>query len=878
MDTPRVSADEIQRFAELLWRPGDVREVRVLFTGRSPAAGYFNSPENLAKAAACFDGHANLYITLNPVNPALLARAQNTIKGNARETTADADVDRHVWLFLDIDPQRPSGISSTDGERDAARSVLMRIVEGLTTLGWPQPLTAMSGNGWYALYRIDLPADQDSKSLIRSVLTVLHQEYSDEAAHIDTAVHNPSRIAGLIGTLKMKGDSTSQRPHRRSELVSVPPHLDIVTEAQLRALLPEPAAAPSIKTSHGSGPLLTDLLDAAGIAYKAQPPDANGVTWFHIRRCPFHADGRDFECGVGQKLPDGPYAGHGFHPECVNRGWQEWKLALGLAIGPRHLRSISASSPARRSTDFPLTDAGNAELFAHLYGDQLRYDHRRHRWLIWDEHRWRPDQEAEVMQRAIHAVRQRYIETLALDDPDEKNRQSRFAIASENRQRLEALLTLAKSKPPIADAGDSWDSYPWLLGVANGVISLKSGELQPGLPGQRITRYTDIEYSPDAECPRWMQFLEEVFGDKETIDFIWKAVGYSLTGDVSEQCLFTCYGTGSNGKSIFLNVLRDLAGDYAYNAPFSIFELRNRASIPNDVAPLAGARLVTASETNDGTRLNEARLKALTGGDPITARFLQAEFFTFEAQAKFWLAANHKPPVDDQSHGFWRRVRLVPFERTFVTDQDKHLATKLRRELPGILAWAIRGCLAWQKDGLGLPQAVASATETYRRDSDPLGEFVEDCCIVREDTQCGANEAYSRYGQWLSQRGMKDSEKLTSTAFGTRMTERFTKKRSGKGVFYVGVGLLSQHADRPADPTPVQGLVQGSESGDGSVQVFPLEEALTREESEIPYTTLHPTQPVEDACAECGAPPWKFAPDGTPFCEAHANSREGAPA
>ncbi|HXH21600.1 MAG TPA: phage/plasmid primase, P4 family [Dehalococcoidia bacterium] len=177
-------------------------------------------------------------------------------------------------------------------------------------------------------------------------------------------------------------------------------------------------------------------------------------------------------------------------------------------------------------------------------------------------------------------------------------------------------------------------------------------------------------------------------GDEELIDFIWKAVGYSLSGDTSEQCLFICHGSGANGKSVFLGTIRALAGDYAFNAPFSTFELQNRTTIPNDVAPLASKRLVTAAETNDGTRLNEARLKALTGGDPISARFLHREYFSFIPEAKYWLAVNYRPRVDDLSYGFWRRVRLVPFTCTFIGNQDKHLAAKLVRELPGILAWS----------------------------------------------------------------------------------------------------------------------------------------------------------------------------------------------
>src|SRR5262249_4534420 len=212
-----------------------------------------------------------------------------------------------------------------------------------------------------------------------------------------------------------------------------------------------------------------------------------------------------------------------------------------------------------------------------------------------------------------------------------------------------------------------------------------------GNPSDRITIHTHIQFDSSARCPRWNQFLVEVFEDnQELIDFVQRAVGYSLTGDTSEQCLFLNFGGGSNGKSTFLEVLRRVAGGYGHNMPFSTLEIKARTSIPNDVAALAGRRLVTASETNESVRLNEERVKALTGCDAITARFLNKEFFTFHPVAKFWLAFNHKPRVADDSHGFWRRIRLIPFLHEFKdTARDKHLLEKLLAEAPGILVWAV---------------------------------------------------------------------------------------------------------------------------------------------------------------------------------------------
>ncbi|HLF78550.1 MAG TPA: phage/plasmid primase, P4 family [Dehalococcoidia bacterium] len=879
MDTPVVRTSErILGFLRLIWKPGEVREFRApKYTRFNTASGYFDDPVKLAQAAAEWDSRAQCYVTLNPVSPALLARAKNRIDPEAKNTTADQDIVRRAWLFIDVDAARPAGISSTNVERECALSVLSNAATWLTEQGWPAPITAMSGNGYYGLYAVDLPNDAASALLAKEVLDSLAARFNSTGAHIDTTVYNASRIIGLVGTKKMKGDPTEDRPHRVSELLQVPEELHVVTEVQLRALVPvKSARAPSQTAPHtGSSRPLTGLLDEKGIEYQEQPPDANGVTWYHVHRCPFHDDGADFECGVGQALPDGPYAGHCFHPEGSSKGWQDWKRALGLEVG-RHesaIRLAPDTATPRRPTDFAKTDSGNAELFAHLNGENLRYDHRQRRWFIWCGQHWEEDLDGAVTRLAIDAVRQRYLDAMLLSDLEERGAQAKFAVASENRQRLDALLAIARTKLPVSDRGDSWDKDPWLLGVANGVVDLRSGCLVPGVPAQRITRFVNVRFDPLAECPRWLLFLDEVFpADRDLVDFIWKAIGYSLAGDTSEQCVFTCYGSGANGKSVLLHVLRCLLGGYAYNAPFSAFELQNRATITNDVAPMAGARLVTSSETNEGTRLNEARLKALTGNDPITTRFLYGENFTFYPQAKFWLAVNHRPRVEDQSHGFWRRVRLVPFLQTFDTNRDKHLDAKLVRELPGILAWAVRGCLAWQQGGMGVPGAVAAATESYRQDSDPLTGFIDDCCILRPDVQCGATEAYQGYLAWASARSMRESEKLSSTRFGTKLSERFEKKRNGKGVVYVGLGLLSTHHPEGRNAASVQGLVQGWESDAGSPHISSLVQSVTREESEIPYTTLHPTQSSQEGCAECGAEAWAFDAAGVPVCEEHATA------
>jgi putative DNA primase/helicase len=456
------------------------------------------------------------------------------------------------------------------------------------------------------------------------------------------------------------------------------------------------------------------------------------------------------------------------------------------------LEPATPPAAARPATpDFPNTDSGNAELFAHLYGPRVRYDHTRRRWLLWRGHHWSPDADAEIHRLARDLARHRYV-TAWDGAPERRDAAIKWALRTESRAARDSLLALAQAERPIADAGTQWDANPWLLGCPNGVVDLRTGLLRPGIQDDRVTQITPTAYQSAAPCPRWERFIAEVFNDDaDLIAFVHRAIGYSLSGDTTEQALFLCHGTGANGKSTLLNLLLRVLGDHACNMPFSAFELHDRNAATNDMASLAGRRFVIASETNDGRRFNEARVKALTGCDPVTARFLFKEFFTFTPVAKFWLSVNHTPTVRDESHGFWRRIRLIPFARTFPVDPA--LAATLWAEREGILAWAVRGCLAWQQRGLELPDVVVAATHEYRHENDPLGDFLEQACELDQHSVVRAVEMYQHYESWAKSQGFKPAELLTSTMFGRKLGERCTgsgplrKTRSDRGMVYEGL-------------------------------------------------------------------------------------------
>lgn len=437
------------------------------------------------------------------------------------------------------------------------------------------------------------------------------------------------------------------------------------------------------------------------------------------------------------------------------------------------------------------TDLGNSRRLAIKYSDRLRYVGA-WGWLVWDGMRWARDETGEVVRLAREIVRGIFSEAQYAVNDDTAAKVGKWAVASQNRSRIEAMIILAQSEPEFAVRPGDFDRNSMLLNVANGIIDLRTGELRPHNAGDLITKIAPMKYDPNAECPTWQAFLDRIFdGNTSLIDFLQRAAGYSLTGDTGEQCLFLCYGTGANGKSTFLETLRAVLGDYAQVAEFSSFLDRRGDTIRNDIARMAGARCVTAVEAGEGKRLAEVLVKTLTGGDTITARFLHREHFEFRPQFKAWLAANHKPVIRGTDWAIWRRIRLVPFTVTIPeAERDPHMADKLRAELPGILAWAVRGVLEWQRSGLQTPDEVTAATAAYRTEQDVIAAFIDQCCVTdNPNAEAKASDLYAAYKTW-AEAGNEYIE--NQRAFGLRLTERGFERRRGTSNTHMwrGIGLV----------------------------------------------------------------------------------------
>jgi putative DNA primase/helicase len=472
---------------------------------------------------------------------------------------------------------------------------------------------------------------------------------------------------------------------------------------------------------------------------------------------------------------------------------------------------------ADKPADIHLTDVGNAQRLVADHGEDLRHCHPWKKWLAWDGKRWRLDDTGEAVRRAKATVKALYAwaaeqiaslteQTEAEEDEAAKKRLRKinqvlaWALKSEDAKRIAAMLDMARSErftlPRFLDRD------PWLLNVGNGTLDLRTARLHPHRREDMLTKLCPTAFDEDANCPHFLTALETIFdGDRALINYVQRFCGYSITGDVREHHFAVAFGSGSNGKSLLFNVLLDVIGsDYSgMVAPELLLETAG-SQHPTIQADLFGKRLMVAAESGEGRRLNEARIKALTGGDTIKARRMKEDFWEFAPTHKLVLFTNHRPQVKGNDHGIWRRLALWPFNvRFWDADKgekglpqhqaDKDLANKLKAEAPGILSWLLAGCRRWLETGLEIPDCVTRATADYRNQEDAIGNFLAERCSTGHGLQCRAGDLYSAYKNWCESSG---EHHMTQTAFGRVMTEREFGRHESHGIWYTGLGLQHQ--------------------------------------------------------------------------------------
>lgn len=402
----------------------------------------------------------------------------------------------------------------------------------------------------------------------------------------------------------------------------------------------------------------------------------------------------------------------------------------------------------------PLTDAGNGERLKDKYYRTLRYIPERGKWLQYNDSYWEEEPNEYVEVLAVDTVRGIPLEVPNGAEQNTIDAFNKFALTCESNSKIVSMVTRAKAV--MLAKNEVFDKSKWVLNMANGTINLKTMEFKPHNSTDYLTKCGEAEYIEEAECPLWLNFIERIFrGNSELISYIQRAVGYSLTGETSEQIFFTLYGEGANGKSTFIDTIKKVIGTYGTQADFSTFISKKNTDAPkNDLAILQGSRFVAASESGSGRVLDDAVIKQVTGDSAIAVRFLFHENFIYTPQFKIWLATNHKPTIKDGSEGMWRRVKLIPFEVVIPPkERDKQLLSKLEAELPGILNWALEGCKAWQEGGMGICKTVDAATEEYREDNDILIDFLDDRCTVAEHESVKSSELYNEYKAWCEATG-----------------------------------------------------------------------------------------------------------------------------
>ncbi|MFF4746828.1 phage/plasmid primase, P4 family [Streptomyces sp. NPDC001268] len=442
------------------------------------------------------------------------------------------------------------------------------------------------------------------------------------------------------------------------------------------------------------------------------------------------------------------------------------------------------------------TDDGNALLFVDTYGEHLRYVPQRGMWLTWEGHRWAWDEGGLVIERARDMIRT--LDPFTLADEADQKRAHKHKATSLSRASLNAAVQLARSDQRVVAPAAKLDATSTHLNTPDGIVDLVTGEVRPSDPAAMHTRSTAVAPDFEADAPRWRTFLADTFGeDTELASFVQRLAGYSASGDTRFHVLPFLHGPGGNGKTVFLDVLRILLGDYAATAP-NTFLMVGQQQHETEVARLAGLRLVVVSEVNQDARFDEAKMKLLTGGDALTARFMRQDHFTFEPTHHLWLMGNHLPAVKAGGDSFWRRLRLVPFTRTVPEERkiDGLARILADEEGPAILAWMIRGAVDAFAAKLREPAAVMAFTESYAEEEDSLARFMEDCCHLGGGTHVTTMTSKLRgaYEDWCKTEG---EIPLKPQVLGRELRTRFgiEQKRSNGRRMYVGVALVANDAD-----------------------------------------------------------------------------------
>lgn len=827
----------------LFFAPGEVCEIRAIGAqGKNPGwegfsksivSGYYDDPEAFAKGAAILDRAQarGIYFTLNPVNPALIARASNRLKV-PKSTTQDVDIVCIRWLPIDLDPRRPADISATEDEVAAALSVGKEIAAWLEgDLGFSKALRAYSGNGFHLLYRLpDLPNNDDTHALIVGAMAAIKARYDNDAVDIDPAVVNPARIWKCYGTTGRKGDPTTDRPHRKSTLIPKQPSVladvpitDLETLKKLAALAtskstpqesptPSPPGTPPPKTTGGAtrfkegtlGPVnMEAYLGRYGIGYTTKQKGAQ--TLYCLDHCLFNPDHDQGQASIITS-PTGPLIYQCFHASCKDKRWKDAKAAIS---GDKSIAEFCAGydpdwKPPKQTGTGAMADLAIRSELSVQSAAPVEPPEKIDPTEFFEQRGKRPVFVPMYLARYLAAYLAplvhtaggfwRYENGVWKTFPDTILAQIMVATMKERIQADMMSNTLKILRGLINREEDSWPNDINLINVKNGMLDIQAMRLLPHDPSYGSRTQLPVNYQSDAFSLRWWEFLKEIFPEDELYakkGLMQQFFGYCLLRDCRYQKALFMYGTGANGKSTVLDVLQAMVGR-ENTSSLSLADLTQRFK-----AQFLRDKLINlATETNTRDPLATELLKAIISGDPITAEQKYGEQFQFRPYAKFITAMNDAPVIPDKSYGFGRRIVVLTFEKRFTDEEIKpRMSDYLIEEVEGVFNWAVEGLkILLKKDGFLIPEAVNKATSDFMETLNPLLIFVTEMCEVHDAVSVPTIELWECYAEWCAD---GKNRPLGRNRFLDQVRQTFPRVRSEKVGearvrTLVGIGLTNQ--------------------------------------------------------------------------------------
>ena len=802
----RTTEETLRRTLNIFLKPGNILEVRVLKTRYGTVSGYFNDPKKIISKIHCLDGFAEgIYFTPNPVLPDLLARSENALIKYAKNTTADKDILQRLWLPVDFDPIRPSGISSTEEEHQLALEKAKKCAEWLTSQGWPEPILADSGNGAHAVYGINLPNDGESSDLVKRCLESLNFRFSDERVKVDLTPFNAARIWKFYGTLACKGSATSDRPHRRSGLIDVPNVIKTVPPELLRALtslLPKEDK----KTSRHQASKNSFNLDLWITSHKLPVVTSgswNGGRKWILNPCPFNSEHTD-EAAFIVQLASGAISAGCRHDSCSGKSWQD--LRATYEPGWQKGKFDKSAAPSQAEEEEPPFFKGR-EFLPALLAEEIQKSFSfvsspidaggsGVNLLVFSGGVFSEDGAAVAREAANKLLGH-------LSKPDRLG--STLELLLENNKKKEADLN-----PRALD----------LINVKNGMLDWRTGKLFPHDPKYLSTFRINTPYDPKATSGILDKFLSEIF-PSDALPLAEELLGYLLLPTTKYQVCFVLIGSGANGKSTFLSLVRNFIGD-SNASSISLQELtENRFCC----AELLG-KVVNIYPDLPSGRLEESDIfKSIVGGDWIKAERKYGQPFQFKNYARLLFACNSLPKSADKTAGFFRRWKVIPFPNNFQGQEDRSLLEKLSTPevFSALLNRALTGLVRLEKNGgFSTPDTVEHATEDFRKQNDSVFSFISDQIIKAPDQSVPKEAVYAVYkNTWCPENGISHPELRKSFndsfAFFLKISEGRKEIKGAKQRVWVGVkfredvevSLTGSKNERDGDQWATQALPEG---------------------------------------------------------------------